>query len=185
MPHREDIKIRLKLVAFPPFSRAAGALRWRGGRRGVQGRRGLWPQRAGAVWSAALHQPELGIIWGTSSPSGERSAQCPVSSDERCATRSPPGDLRQRAAQLRSQLPIAERPVADDSALPLHGISWRSVRTGRARMASVARPTPTMSRALAGRVESENLAVHPRPALETGHATVRVQRRSCGTFDRA
>src|SRR5262249_1860212 len=65
---------------------------------------------------------------------------------------------------------------ADDSALPLRGISWRSVRTGQAGMANVARPTPTMSRALAGRVESENLAVHPRPALETEHATARVRR---------
>jgi len=42
-----------------------------------------------------------------------------------------------------------------------------------------------MSRALVGRVESENLAVLRRPALETEPATAQVQRRSCGTFDRA
>jgi hypothetical protein len=61
----------------------------------------------------------------------------------------------------------------------------RSGRTVQAGMASAARPTATRSRALVRRVESENLAVRRRPALETEPTTAQVQRRSCGTFDRA
>ena len=82
-----------------------------------------------------------------------------------------------------------ERTVARGIALGVMVVpgatTWRRGRTGQARMASAAKPTPTRSRALAGRAECGSPAVLHRPAPETGSATAQVQRRSCGTSDRA
>ncbi len=87
----------------------------------------------------------------------------------------------------RHPKPMSARSLGASSwvMVRVSGGSRPSGRTGQARMASAARPTPTMSRTPAGQVESENLAVLPRPAPETGPATAQVRRRSCGTFDRA